>query len=56
MLFTGSYCFNANYYTDPLTGYWGWMFVMSKAPELGDTMFLILRKRPVIFLHWYIFL
>ncbi|KAH7725436.1 Protein ELO-2 [Aphelenchoides avenae] len=51
--FVGSYCFNGNYYTDPLTGYWGWMFVMSKAPELGDTLFLILRKRPVIFMHWY---
>uniref|UniRef100_A0AC34QKP7 Elongation of very long chain fatty acids protein n=1 Tax=Panagrolaimus sp. JU765 TaxID=591449 RepID=A0AC34QKP7_9BILA len=53
MGFVGSYCSNANYYTDPLTGYWGWMFVMSKAPELGDTAFLILRKRPVIFMHWY---
>lgn len=53
MGFVGSYCYNANYYTDPLTGYWGWMFVMSKAPELGDTMFLILRKKPVIFLHWF---
>jgi len=51
--FVGSYCYNSNYYTDPLTGYWGWMFVMSKAPELGDTLFLILRKRPVIFMHWY---
>jgi len=51
--FIGSYCENGDYYTDPLTGYWGWMFVMSKAPELGDTVFLILRKRPVIFLHWY---
>ncbi|RCN33149.1 GNS1/SUR4 family protein [Ancylostoma caninum] len=26
---------------------------MSKAPELGDTMFLVLRKKPVIFMHWY---
>jgi len=49
----GSYCFNANYYVDSVTGYWGWLFVMSKAPELGDTLFLILRKRRVIFLHWY---
>jgi elongation of very long chain fatty acids protein 6 len=53
MGYVGSYCHNGNYYTDPLTGYWGWMFVMSKAPELGDTLFLILRKRPVIFMHWY---
>jgi elongation of very long chain fatty acids protein 6 len=48
----GSYCNNLDYYTDPTTGYWGWMFVMSKAPELGDTLFLVLRKRPVIFMHW----
>lgn len=51
--FVGSYCENLDYYTDPSTGYWGWMFVMSKAPELGDTLFLVLRKRPVIFMHWY---
>lgn len=49
----GSYCDRLAYYTDPTTGYWGWMFVMSKAPELGDTLFLVLRKRPVIFMHWY---
>jgi len=53
MGFVGSYCHNATYYSDAITGYWGWMFVMSKAPELGDTLFLILRKRPVIFMHWY---
>uniref|UniRef100_A0A158R498 Elongation of very long chain fatty acids protein n=1 Tax=Syphacia muris TaxID=451379 RepID=A0A158R498_9BILA len=51
--FEGSYCENAEYYLNPSTGWWGWMFVMSKAPELGDTLFLILRKRPVIFVHWY---
>ncbi|TMS37765.1 hypothetical protein L596_004631 [Steinernema carpocapsae] len=51
--FVGSYCYNEEYYTDPYTGYWGWMFVMSKAPELGDTLFLVLRKKPVIFMHWY---
>uniref|UniRef100_A0A0K0D3T6 Elongation of very long chain fatty acids protein n=1 Tax=Angiostrongylus cantonensis TaxID=6313 RepID=A0A0K0D3T6_ANGCA len=51
--FVGSYCNNNKFYTDASTGFWGWAFVMSKAPELGDTMFLILRKRPVIFMHWY---
>ncbi|PAV76918.1 hypothetical protein WR25_23674 [Diploscapter pachys] len=51
--FVASYCDNAEYYTDPSTGFWGWAFVMSKAPELGDTMFLVLRKKPVIFMHWY---
>lgn len=48
-----SYCYSTTYYTDQTTGFWGWMFVMSKLPELGDTMLLILRKKPVIFMHWY---
>jgi len=29
------------------------MFVISKAYELGDTVFIVLRKQPLIFLHWY---
>uniref|UniRef100_A0A183GI08 Elongation of very long chain fatty acids protein n=1 Tax=Heligmosomoides polygyrus TaxID=6339 RepID=A0A183GI08_HELPZ len=51
--FVGTYCNNNDYYTDTSTGFWGWAFVMSKAPELGDTIFLVLRKKPVIFMHWY---
>lgn len=35
------------------SSYWLFLFVASKLPELVDTMFLRLRKRPVIFLHWY---
>eukprot|EP01128_Nolandella_sp_AFSM9_P007260 TRINITY_DN3926_c0_g1_i1.p1 TRINITY_DN3926_c0_g1~~TRINITY_DN3926_c0_g1_i1.p1 ORF type:complete len:273 (+),score=40.39 TRINITY_DN3926_c0_g1_i1:32-850(+) len=30
-----------------------WIFLISKFFELGDTVLLVLRKRPVIFLHWY---
>lgn len=30
-----------------------WIFTMSKFVELGDTFWLILGQRPVIFLHWY---
>ena len=26
---------------------------MSKVPELMDTVFIVLRKQPLIFLHWY---
>lgn len=36
-----------------MSGFWTWMFVLSKLPELGDTIFIVLRKQPLIFLHWY---
>src|SRR5688572_11853810 len=29
------------------------MFALSKVPELGDTLFIVLRKQNLIFLHWY---
>jgi len=32
---------------------WSYLFTMSKVPELMDTVFIVLRKRPLIFLHWY---
>ncbi|KRT82357.1 hypothetical protein AMK59_4892 [Oryctes borbonicus] len=38
---------------DRVSGFWTWMFVLSKLPELGDTIFIVLRKQPLIFLHWY---
>jgi len=34
-------------------GLWTFLFCMSKLAELGDTIFIVLRKRPLIFLHWY---
>lgn len=38
---------------DKVSGFWTYMFVLSKLPELGDTLFIVLRKQPLIFLHWY---
>ena len=54
--------YNSNEFTDTIcvnpTNSWGqnsWigLFVYSKIPELIDTFFIIARKRPLIFLHWY---
>eukprot|EP00667_Euglena_gracilis_P010883 EG_transcript_11083 len=46
--------------TDPVahwgagaTGMWVQFFILSKIPELGDTIFIVLKKKPLIFLHWY---
>ncbi|XP_033617348.1 elongation of very long chain fatty acids protein 3 isoform X1 [Fukomys damarensis] len=33
--------------------FWSCVFVLSKVIELGDTAFIILRKRRLIFVHWY---
>ncbi|XP_062902429.1 very long chain fatty acid elongase 6 isoform X4 [Mobula hypostoma] len=41
------------FYNGPISKFWAYAFVLSKAPELGDTIFIILRKQKLIFLHWY---
>ncbi|OXA43745.1 elongation of very long chain fatty acids protein 6 [Folsomia candida] len=38
---------------DRPTAFWYLAFGLSKYVELGDTIFLILRKKPVVLLQWY---
>ncbi|XP_073934544.1 very long chain fatty acid elongase 3 isoform X2 [Castor canadensis] len=45
-------CFTT-YVDDAIVKFWSCVFLLSKIIELGDTVFIILRKRPLIFVHWY---
>eukprot|EP01065_Artemidia_motanka_P004972 TRINITY_DN12363_c0_g1_i1.p1 TRINITY_DN12363_c0_g1~~TRINITY_DN12363_c0_g1_i1.p1 ORF type:complete len:364 (+),score=111.90 TRINITY_DN12363_c0_g1_i1:103-1092(+) len=35
------------------TGLWVQLFIFSKIPELVDTFFIVVHKKPLTFLHWY---
>lgn len=50
--FRYSYC-NASFAEDVRLQFWTWIFVWSKVFELGDTIFIVLRKQRLIFLHYY---
>ena len=43
----------SEYFTTGPTGLWVGLFIYSKLPELLDTAFLVIQKKPVIFLHWF---
>lgn len=55
-----TYGFEATLCTDPeqsmgasITCVWVLFFVISKVPELFDTFFIVVHKKPLILLHWY---
>ncbi len=51
--FAHSVCSNSFHTEVKVSSFWTWLFIVSKAPELGDTVFIVLRKQKLIFLHWY---
>uniref|UniRef100_U3JXQ4 Elongation of very long chain fatty acids protein n=1 Tax=Ficedula albicollis TaxID=59894 RepID=U3JXQ4_FICAL len=50
--FKQSLC-SKSFYVHPVSKLWIYLFALSKLVELGDTLFIVLRKKKLIFLHWY---
>ncbi|CAP37099.1 Protein CBR-ELO-6 [Caenorhabditis briggsae] len=50
--FFESYIHIGDFYNG-FSGFFTWLFVLSKVAEFGDTLFIVLRKKPLMFLHWY---
>ncbi|XP_060795183.1 elongation of very long chain fatty acids protein 6-like isoform X1 [Neoarius graeffei] len=44
---------DTSFYSAPIIKFWAYAFVLSKVPEFGDTVFIVLRKQRLMFLHWY---
>ena len=42
-----------NDFSSGVFAFWGANFALSKLTELFDTIFVVLRKQPLQFLHWY---
>ncbi|NWT31535.1 ELOV6 protein, partial [Cardinalis cardinalis] len=50
--FKQSVC-SQSFYVHPVSKLWIYLFSLSKLVEMGDTLFIVLRKKKLIFLHWY---
>ena len=50
---TTDYIFYRHLILNPVSGVWSWIFTLMKLLEFGDTVFIVLRKQPLILLHWY---
>lgn len=49
----GVICAQGFQYRGPIVRFWGPIFIISKVVEFVDTLFIVLRKQKLIFLHWY---
>jgi len=49
----GSLCWEGEYVNMASMALWTMLFVHSKYLEFVDTVLLILKKKPIIFLHWW---
>ncbi|KPI88665.1 putative fatty acid elongase [Leptomonas seymouri] len=52
-LYTSLCYWNRSFFFDGPTGFWLLTFNLSKILELADTLFLMLKRKPVPFIHWY---
>lgn len=41
------------FYHPNKNAFWAFAFSLAKIPEMLDTLFLVVQKKPIIFLHWY---
>lgn len=51
--FEATFCDVSGMQRDTRIKFWSYLFVVSKVVEFGDTLFVLLKKRDLIFLHWY---